>query len=177
MNIKDVLIDSILSKDTLRLLRLDDDKPKEEPEPEPEPYIPPDPITLEKLKEVNDELGLIYTCFPESSAAEFEGRTEFPNSYVKVSPKEKLLLLFAENFRRQFKENYSKRRPLLLAVANECNVQKFVSTTIRPTVFLFPELIDSWENCAKFVADHVLFETLPKPTSIVSRNNLFIFYI
>lgn len=165
-----VLIDSVLSSlgGSFRLFGFEtEEKPKPPAQPEPEPYIPPEPITLEKLKIVNSEIGTIYTCFPESrNRPEF---SSFPESYYTLSAKEKLLLLFAENFRRQFKELYHLRRPLVLAAENECQVQKFVSTTIRPTTFVeFPELIDNWQACASFVADHIIYEPLEEPTKIVS---------
>lgn len=80
-------------------------------------------VSNEKLKEIVAQLGLIHTNFPENKSPEFEGRTVFPSSYNTLSPKERLLLLFAENFRRQFNELYPERLPLVLAVANECGVQ------------------------------------------------------
>lgn len=80
-------------------------------------------VSNEKLKEIVSQLGLIHTNFPENKSPEFEGRTVFPSSYNTLSPKERLLLLFAENFRRQFNELYPERLPLVLAVANECGVQ------------------------------------------------------
>jgi hypothetical protein len=164
-----VLIDSVLSSlgTNFRLFGFEEEKPVVVVEPEIEIYVPPEPITLEKLKELNNEFGIIYTCFPENrDKLEF---SHLPESYFTLSPKEKLLLLFAENFRRQFKELYPSRRPLVLAVENECQVQKFVSTTIRPTTFVeFSQLIDDWQACATFVADHILFEPLESPTKIVS---------
>lgn len=163
-----VLIDTVLSSlGNLRLFGFEEEKPKVVVyEPEVEPYVPPEPITLEKLKDLNSEFGIVYTCFPEKRSEEF---AHLPESYFTLSPKEKLLLLFAENFRRQFKELYPLRRPLVLAVENECQVQKFVSTTIRPAAFVeFPELIDNWQACASFVADYILFESLENPTKIVS---------
>lgn len=164
-----VLIDSVLSSlGNLRLFGFEEEKPKVVVvEPEVEPYVPPEPITLETLRELNNEFGIIYTCFPDNrDKPEF---SHFPESYFSLRPKEKLLLLFAENFRRQFKELYPKRRPLVLAIENECQVQKFVSTTIQPTTFVeFPELIDNWQACATFIADHILYEPLEQATKIVS---------
>lgn len=37
--------------------------------------------------------------------------------------------------------------------------QKFVCTTIRPTLLPYPELYE-WEGCARFVADHITYEPL-----------------
>lgn len=145
------------------------ESPTNDPEPQP---AGPEPITDEKLNRISDKLGMIQTCFPENLKPEFEGRTEFPESYYTLNAKERLLLVFAENFRRQFKEKYPHRKPVVLAVRNECGVQKFVSTTIRPTAFLYPELIGSWQGCASFVADHIVYEPLPDPLVLVSTKFL-----
>lgn len=80
-------------------------------------------ITLKDLKQISDELGLIKLCWPELSEVNFEDRTNFPDTYLKNSNKEKLLLLYAENFRRQFCYKYPERKPLLLACDNECGMQ------------------------------------------------------
>lgn len=174
MNIKNVLVDSVLSGMDFRLLQ---NSSEEEPlieEPNKDLQIVTEPITLGKIKELNSEAGTIYTCFPENLDSQFD---KHPESYYTLSNKEKVLLLFVENFRRQFKEIYQNRRPLVLALLNECQVQKFVSTTIRPTTFVnFPNLIDNWMECASFVADHILFEPLENPTKIVSAK-FFIIYL
>lgn len=177
-----VFVDSVLSSlGNLRLFGFEEEKPKPViVEAEAEPYIPPEPITLETLGKLNSEFGTIYTCFPEKYS-ENEEFKHFPVSYFTLSSKEKLLLLFAENFRRQFKQIYPSRFPLVLAVENECKVQKFVCTTIRPTTLEFAELIDNWQACSSFVADHILYEPLEEPTKIVSKRkhvelNLIGFY-
>lgn len=181
-----VLIDSVLLGN-LRMFAFEEEKPKVVVhEPEVDQFDPPDPITSEKLKDINYKLGMIYTCFPDGELCDLSrifqelifhhltgrGKAEYnhyPESYYTLSPKEKLLLVFAENFRRQFKEFYPTRQPLVLAVENECKVQKFVSTTICPTTFIeFPELIDNWQACANFVADHIVYEPLEEATNIVS---------
>lgn len=168
-DISNAFIDTVLgSLGNFRLLGFDDEKPKAViVEPEVEPATPPEPITLDKLKDINAKSGMIYTCFPE--ARDNPDYLHLPESYFTLSPKEKLVLVFAENFRRQYKELFPTRRPLVLVVENECHVQKFVSTTIRPTTFMeFPELIDNWKACASFVADHIVYEPLESSTNIVS---------
>ncbi|XP_030764668.1 dynein regulatory complex subunit 7 [Sitophilus oryzae] len=122
-------------------------------------------ITMEYLKQISDELGLIKMCWPDLSEVDFEDRNNFPDSYLKNNDKEKLLLLYVENFRRQFCFNYPDRKPLFLACDNECGMQKMVCTTIRPTTLPYSE-IESWEECSRFVADHVKFELLDIPTLI-----------
>lgn len=90
-----------------------------------QPRALPDPIelTLEHLKQISYELGLIKLCWPEITDPVFEGRTNFPESYLKNSDKEKLLLLYTENFRQQFCYKYPNRQPLVLACENECGLE------------------------------------------------------
>lgn len=42
-----------------------------------------------------------------------------------------------------------------------------VCTTIRPTTIKYPEF-QTWQGCAKFVADHLTYEVLENPTVLVS---------
>lgn len=83
----------------------------------------PEPLTPAHIKQVAAELGLITLSWPPLPITEFEGRSDWPESYYTNSKKEKLLLLAAENFRRQFIYLYPNRRPLCLAVDNECGLQ------------------------------------------------------
>lgn len=46
-------------------------------------------------------------------------------------------------------------------------LQKFVSTTIRPTLMPYPELYN-WDNCAQFVSDFLSMVPLPDPLQPVS---------
>lgn len=113
----------------------DEDNPEErEPEPKPFSYIEmldapirelqePIEITPDHLKMIAQELGLIKLCWPDLTDVTFENRTNFPESYLKNSSKEKLLLLYAENFRRQFCFKFPDRKPLFLACDNECGMQ------------------------------------------------------
>lgn len=94
----------------------------------------------------------------------------YAKTYYTVSGKERLMLIFAENFRRQYVDLNPRRNPLVLAVQNECEIQKFVSTTIRPSVFLFAELIDCWLGPAQFVADFISYEPLEDQTHLVSTH-------
>lgn len=59
----------------------------------------------------------------------------------------------------QFVEHYPKRRPPFLAPRNECGVEKFLCTTLRPSQLPFTELYD-WEKCARFVADFLRYDPL-----------------
>lgn len=109
------------------------DRPHEEGEFE---EIPPkifglkevlEPLTIPSLNNAIYELGVVNLCWPEISEPVFETRTCFPSSYYKNSTKERLLLAYAENFRRQFHFHYKMRKPLLLQVPNECGLQVFLN--------------------------------------------------
>ncbi|KAH8383937.1 hypothetical protein KR009_011374 [Drosophila setifemur] len=114
-------------------------------------------------------IGKIDLSFPET-IEEFEDSQQcYPPSYYTLSPKERLLLLYAENFRKQLVLSHPKRRAMVLALPNECRVQKFVCTTIRPTAFIYPELISNVEEIAKFVADFVQYEPLEDPINLPTR--------
>lgn len=42
-----------------------------------------------------------------------------------------------------------------------------VCTTIRPTTLPYSQL-STWQECASFIADHVIYEPLSEPVLIVS---------
>jgi len=77
----------------------------------------------EIVRQVQRELCLIKLCWPQIPLAEDSFTRLLPDSYRCVSDKERLVLWYAENFRRQFHARYSDRRPLLLACDNECGIQ------------------------------------------------------
>ena len=64
---------------------------------------------------------LISSVFSDPS--EIFNPADFPESYKENLPKEKLVLAFSENFRRQFVHLYRDRKPLLLNPVNECGVE------------------------------------------------------
>ncbi|XP_039968942.1 coiled-coil domain-containing protein lobo-like [Bactrocera neohumeralis] len=126
----------------------------------------------EQYSEIESPLfvGHIDLSFTET-ANEFANSPQcYPPSYYTLSPKERILLLYAENFRKQFVTLYPDRRPLVLALPNECNIQKFVCTTIRPTAFIYIPLIGSEIECAKFVADFIIYEPPEDIMKFVSKN-------
>ncbi|XP_055608047.1 coiled-coil domain-containing protein lobo [Uranotaenia lowii] len=147
-------------------------QPPRTPSALPVPFDRPDnavPILDESVEGIKNKLGSINTCFPENETPAFEELTEFPDSYRQLSSKEKLTLLFAENFRRQYRERFSHRKPLILALPNECAVQKFVCSTLKPSIFMFPDLIGCWQSIASFVADYVIYEPLPDQINLPLR--------
>ncbi|XP_030222882.1 dynein regulatory complex subunit 7 isoform X1 [Gadus morhua] len=95
--------------------------------------------------------------------------SECPSSYQHNSPQEKQLLVIADNFSSQYSHIFPNRKPLFLCPLNECGVkspvchiQKFVSTTLRSTMLPYSGLYD-WDNCASFVADHLVLQALDPP--------------
>lgn len=83
----------------------------------------PSLTTEEKLQQVQRELCLIRLHWPEVAPTKDPYALSLPDTYRCVSDKERLLLCYAENFRRQFHARHPNRRPLLLACDNECGVQ------------------------------------------------------
>lgn len=77
----------------------------------------------EILRQVQRELCLIKLCWPDVPITKDLYAQSLPDTYRRVSDKERLLLWYAENFRRQIYAKDANRRPLLLACENECGVQ------------------------------------------------------
>lgn len=88
-------------------------------------------ITEAHLRQITYELGLINLAWPPIKYAEFEGRSTWPISYLENSNKERLLLVYTENMRRQFISLYPDRRILVLAAENECGLQ------VQSKIYLF----------------------------------------
>lgn len=114
------------------------------------------------------DVGRISLEFVDGDAEKY---SDYPSSYYTFSAKERLLLIYTEIFRRDFVNTYPNRKPLVLAIPNECGIAKFVSTTLRPSSLLYHELIDCWEGPAQFVADFITFEPLQEPLDLVSGKN------
>ncbi|XP_037947146.1 coiled-coil domain-containing protein lobo [Teleopsis dalmanni] len=133
-------------------------------------------LKLYEPSEPSVNIGRIDLSFPETTQ-EFANTAEcYLPSYYTHSSKERLILLYAENFRRQFCFLFPKRRPLVLAPYNECNIQKFVCTTIRPTAFAYVPLIADEVGIARFVSDFIVYEPLKDiietPTTLISPATL-----
>lgn len=77
----------------------------------------------EILRQVQRELCLVKLCWPDVPITKDLYAQSLPDTYRRVSDKERLLLWYAENFRRQIHAKDASRRPLLLACENECGVQ------------------------------------------------------
>jgi hypothetical protein len=94
----------------------------------------------------------------------FANREELPFCYTENSPKEILVLEHVKDYERQFNLIYSyhSHRKFLLYPKNECGIEKFVCTTLRPTQMPFIELYE-WGRCADFVANFLEYEELDPP--------------
>ncbi|XP_037396692.1 dynein regulatory complex subunit 7 isoform X4 [Pygocentrus nattereri] len=120
---------------------------------------------LRELRELEETLSRVRIApsAPHLLVQKAEGdQSEWPVSFRQNSTREKLLLAMADNFRCQYAHLYPDRKPLLLCPVNECGVQKFVSTTLRPTLLPYPELYH-WQGCASFVSDFLSLEPLDPP--------------
>lgn len=80
-------------------------------------------ITAAILKEIQQELCLIQLSWPEIVYTDDTDKILLPESYWMNNDKEKLLLWYAENFRKQYHTVYQDRKPLLLARDNEYGIQ------------------------------------------------------
>lgn len=89
----------------------------------PRLLLPPIDLTIDIVDKMQKELGIISLCWPDLKEVKFEDRTTFLESYLKNTDKEKLLLLYTENFRRQFVSKFPKRKPLFLSASNICGMQ------------------------------------------------------
>lgn len=121
-------------------------------------------VSLENVISLQKDVGQIWLDFIDGDPKKF---SDYPYSYYTFSAKERLLLIYTENFRRRFISTHPDRKPLVLAIPNECGIQKFVSTTVRPTSSLFNELIDCWDGPAQFVADFITYQPLDDPLQLV----------
>ncbi|XP_063266534.1 dynein regulatory complex subunit 7 isoform X3 [Prinia subflava] len=105
-------------------------------------------------------------AFFESDESDFDwssiDTSHLPSSYKTNSWQEEKLLQLADHFFRQYTHLCPDRKPLFLHPVNECGVQKFVSTTVRPTLLPYPDMY-YWSGCASFVCDYLIMEPLKCP--------------
>ena len=92
---------------------------------------------------------------------------DYPISYNSNTKKEELILEYVNNFKSQFQFIYPNRQKLFMSPYNECGIEKFVCTTIRPTTLKFSHIYD-WKECSNYVSDYLQFMPLKSPTEFVS---------
>ncbi|GAB5582313.1 dynein regulatory complex subunit 7 isoform X2 [Prionailurus iriomotensis] len=127
------------------------------------------PMTQEMLRDLEKKLSDIemaipekLSCVPGTFTKDTIDISKLPLSYQSNTLKEEHLLQVADSFSRQYSHLCPDRVPLFLHPLNECEVPKFVSTTIRPTLMPYPELYN-WDSCAQFVSDFLSMVPLPDP--------------
>ncbi|KAF1599018.1 Dynein regulatory complex subunit 7, partial [Eudyptes chrysolophus] len=118
-----------------------------------------------KLQDLETKVSMEQICIP-SDVPDFDwssiDTSQLPSSYKTNSLKEKKLLHIADHFLQQYAHLCPDRKPLFLHPVNECGVEKFVSTTVRPTLLPYAELYH-WDGCASFVSDYLTVEPLKSP--------------
>ncbi|KAM4722226.1 dynein regulatory complex subunit 7 isoform 2-T2 [Rhinophrynus dorsalis] len=127
-----------------------------------------DILTAEELREMQNKLSEIEVSETDSTEALDVlplDSTGFPSSYTTNSDKEKMLLHLAENFWHQYTYLYPDRKPLFMCPQNECGVEKFVCTTLRPTLLPYSELYN-WDQCAQFVSEYLTMQPLQPPLEL-----------
>ncbi|KAM3665148.1 dynein regulatory complex subunit 7 [Ammospiza maritima maritima] len=154
---------------------------------------PPEDVISLRISDFLDELELdAEEASVISHETEFDWSTidtsNLPSSYKTNSRQEKKLLQQADHFLQQYSHLCPDRKPLFIHPLNECGVQKFVSTTVRPTLLPYPDMY-YWSGCASFVSNYLIMEPLKcpitppsslySPTTIVKyqRGNCFDFSV
>ncbi|NXL38037.1 DRC7 protein, partial [Glaucidium brasilianum] len=119
----------------------------------------------DNLQDVDTKVSAKQVCVP-SDVFDFDwssiDTSQLPSSYKTNSLKEKKLLHVADHFLQQYTHLCPDRKLLFLHPVNECGVEKFVSTTVRPTLLPYTELYH-WDGCASFVSDYLTMEPLKSP--------------
>ncbi|XP_059681008.1 dynein regulatory complex subunit 7 [Gavia stellata] len=118
-----------------------------------------------ELQDLEMKVSVEQVCVP-SDTHDFDwssiDTSQLLSSYKTNSLKEKKLLHIADHFLQQYAHLCPDRKPLFLHPVNECGVEKFVSTTVRPTLLPYTELYH-WHGCASFVSDYLTMEPLKSP--------------
>eukprot|EP01147_Barroeca_monosierra_P005095 gene5095-6989_t len=100
------------------------------------------------------------------SVTNFQRREpEPPLSYQVNSEKEIKTLAIVRNFEQQYKILYKQRKPLRTVFPNECGVEKFICTTIRPNRLPYEDF-DRHETISAFVADYIAYDQLENPVEM-----------
>ncbi|NXS43857.1 DRC7 protein, partial [Balaeniceps rex] len=122
-----------------------------------------------KLQDLETKVSMEQVCIPSDGDFDWSSvdTSQLPSSYKTNSLKEKKLLHIADHFLQQYTHLCPDRKPLFLHPVNECGMEKFVSTTVRPTLLRYTELYH-WDGCASFVSDYLTMEPLKSPITTPS---------
>ena len=100
-----------------------------------------------------------------------------PTCFKENSPKEELVLEHVKEFEKHFPLVFRNQaqRELYLFPPNECGLQKFLCTTVRPTKLGYLELYN-FNTCAETIARYLQYEELDPadeyPETIPSPSNV-----
>lgn len=113
----------------------------------------PDVITPEMLKKISVDLGQIRLCWPkkEKIRIDFMPNVILPDGYLMNTNKEKVLLLYTENFRVQYHARFPNRKPLLLCGDNVAGQRV---NDIKNTTGVISSLYFVMGMCRKWCAQH-----------------------
>mmetsp|Transcript_16362 Transcript_16362/g.19352 ORF Transcript_16362/g.19352 Transcript_16362/m.19352 type:complete len:927 (+) Transcript_16362:60-2840(+) len=89
---------------------------------------------------------------------------KLPENYLANTNKEELCLEYVRNFNERFATLYPDKEPLYNVAENEYGVQKFVCTTLRPTLLPFRQVYDL-HDAADLVANFLHYEPLEEALS------------
>ena len=89
-------------------------------------------------------------------------KEKMPYSFTHCSPKEVRVIEYCSSYLKIFRELYPWRRVQLLVPRNECDMSKFICTTIRPSYVQHLELYDLHTLCRTF-GNLVTYEELDDP--------------
>ena len=92
-----------------------------------------------------------------------------PTASKTYSYKETLVNRYVTNFIHQFKALHPHRTQILWMLPNECHLDKFVCTTLQPSLPCQSEC-NEFASCARYIAETIQYEPLtsPIPTHLVS---------
>lgn len=93
---------------------------------------------------------------------EFKEKDSPGVTYKENTPKEELVLEHVIQFKKHYHLQFEEKRELFLYPKNECDVYKFICTTIRPTKLGFLELYN-YEECAQRLSKYIQYEELDPP--------------
>jgi hypothetical protein len=102
--------------------------------------------------------GKINTKIPRQRDFKRKG-DKAPSTYTSNTIKEELCSEYIASFRENFSRIFPSRKTPFMIAKNEYGVDKFVCSTLRPTVTPIPELYDLHE-CASFMAGFIMYEPL-----------------
>ncbi|XP_050441567.1 dynein regulatory complex subunit 7-like [Adelges cooleyi] len=120
---------------------------------------------VDALEEAKFKIAEVELVWPEVLQKCLLNQENIPDLYVKNTNMEKLVLLYADNFIKQFDAKHSHRRQLLLVHENECGYQKCICTTIKPSRLVYSDL-DDLDSYSMFVAQHITYKPLDNPVVV-----------